>query len=101
MSGTLYLVATPLGNPRDFSPRARETLEKVDCIYCEDTRTSGRLFTYLGLQVGTLRSLHAHNESERKGEVVKRLVEGRDVAIVSDAGTPGVSDPGALVVEAA
>jgi len=101
LSGTLYVIATPLGNAQDLSPRAREILEKVDYVYCEDTRTSGRLFTYLGLQVKSLRSLHAHNEAERSGEVIRHVHEGMDIAIVSDAGTPAISDPGALVVEAA
>ena len=101
MSATLYLVATPLGNAQDLSPRAREVLERVDLIYCEDTRTSSRLFSYLGLQVSTLRSLHAHNEAERRPEILAALKEGKELAIVSDAGTPAISDPGALVVEAA
>lgn len=95
----LYLVATPIGNLGDLSPRAIETLSAVDTIYCEDTRHTGLLLHHFNIQKPT-RSLHTHNERERTEEVVAALKEGRDVAYVSDAGMPGVSDPGAMLVEA-
>ena len=95
----LYLVATPIGNLGDLSPRAIETLSAVDVIYCEDTRHTGLLLNHFNIKKPT-RSLHTHNERERTEEVVAALKDGRDVAYVSDAGMPGVSDPGAMLVEA-
>ncbi len=95
----LYLVATPIGNLGDFSPRAIEALSSVDTIYCEDTRHSAILLGHFNIKKPT-RSLHTHNERERTEEVVEALKAGRDVAYISDAGMPGVSDPGAMLVEA-
>lgn len=95
----LYLVATPIGNLGDLSARAIETLRAVDCIYCEDTRHTGLLLQHFGIQKPT-RSLHTHNERERTEEVVEALKSGREIAYVSDAGMPGVSDPGAMLVDA-
>ncbi len=95
----LYLVATPIGNLGDLSPRAVEVLSAVDVIYCEDTRHTGLLLNHFNIKKPT-RSLHTHNERERTKEVVAALRDGRDVAYVSDAGMPGVSDPGAMLVEA-
>ena len=95
----LYLVATPIGNLGDLSPRAIETLSAVDVIYCEDTRHTGLLLNHFNIKKPT-RSLHTHNERERTEEVIAALKDGRDVAYVSDAGMPGVSDPGAMLVEA-
>ena len=95
----LYLVATPIGNLGDLSPRAIEVLSAVDTIYCEDTRHTGLLLNHFNIKKPT-RSLHAHNERERTEEVVAVLKDGRDVAYVSDAGMPGVSDPGAMLVAA-
>ena len=95
----LYLVATPIGNLGDLSPRAIEVLSSVDTVYCEDTRHTGLLLNHFNIKKPT-RSLHTHNERERTGEVVAALKEGRDIAYVSDAGMPGISDPGAMLVEA-
>ncbi len=95
----LYLVATPIGNLGDLSARAIETLSAVDVIYCEDTRHTGLLLNHFNIKKPT-RSLHTHNERERTDEVIEALKSGRDVAYVSDAGMPGVSDPGAMLVAA-
>jgi 16S rRNA (cytidine1402-2'-O)-methyltransferase len=95
----LYLVATPIGNLGDMSARAVETLQAADCIYCEDTRHTGLLLQHFGIQK-PMRSLHTHNERERTEEVVSALRDGKTIAYVSDAGMPGVSDPGAMLVEA-
>lgn len=99
-SPTLYLVATPIGNKKEFSPRAIETLQKMDYIGCEDTRTSGILFHDFEIH-GTLISCHEHNENEASEKLISFLNEGKKVAYVSDAGYPGISDPGhRLVIKA-
>ncbi|MCC5794903.1 MAG: 16S rRNA (cytidine(1402)-2'-O)-methyltransferase [Chromatiales bacterium] len=98
--GTLYVVATPIGNLADLSPRARDTLAKADLVAAEDTRHTGQLLTQLGLRRPML-SLHEHNEAGRVGELVERLRAGASIALVSDAGTPLVSDPGYRLVVAA
>lgn len=96
----LYVVATPIGNLGDLSPRAREILAGVDAIAAEDTRVSGRLLVHFG--IGTPRiSLHEHNERERGRELLARLECGESVALISDAGTPLISDPGLPLVRAA
>ena len=100
IGGCLTVVATPIGNLSDISPRARETLRDADVIACEDTRRTGLLMQALGLKVPLI-SLHAHNEAARLPELVTRLEAGARVAVVSDAGMPGVSDPGARLVDAA
>ncbi len=100
--GRLVLVATPIGNLGDLSPRARQTLAEADAVYCEDTRRTRVLLSAHDIpSAGRLRSLHAHNESERVDEVLARVARGELVAVVSDAGTPGISDPGARVAAAA
>lgn len=91
--GTLYVVATPIGNLEDLSPRARLILDTVAVVACEDTRRTGQLLTRLGLKQ-SLVSLHEHNEEQRVEELLARLRGGEDIALVSDAGTPLVSDPG-------
>jgi 16S rRNA (cytidine1402-2'-O)-methyltransferase len=96
----LYLVSTPIGNLGDLSPRAREVLAGVSRILAEDTRRTRPLLNHLGLTTGLV-SLHAHNESARREEVLSWLDAGEDLALVSDAGTPLVSDPGERVVTAA
>ncbi len=97
--GRLVLVATPIGNLGDFSTRAIETLRLADWIYAEDTRHSRVLFNAHGINsAGKVRSLHAHNEAERAAEIVELLLGGANVAYVSDAGTPGISDPGERLV---
>jgi 16S rRNA (cytidine1402-2'-O)-methyltransferase len=100
MPGTLYIVATPIGNLADLSPRAVDVLRSMDEIACEDTRTSQVLLARHGVKVAT-QPLHAHNERTATATLLEALRRGRRIAIVSDAGTPGVSDPGARLVEAA
>jgi 16S rRNA (cytidine1402-2'-O)-methyltransferase len=100
-AGTLVLVATPIGNLGDLSPRAVETLARADLVCCEDTRRIRGLLTHAGLKGVRLLSLHGHNEMARVDTVLALLAEGRTVAVVSDAGTPAVSDPGARLVSAA
>jgi 16S rRNA (cytidine1402-2'-O)-methyltransferase len=99
--GMIILVGTPIGNLGDLSPRAVEAFEAADVIYCEDTRHSRKLLTHAGVTGVTLRSLHRHNEAERVGEVVQAAVGGSTVAVVSDAGMPGISDPPSRLVAAA
>jgi len=98
--GRLTVVATPIGNLSDISPRACETLRDADIIACEDTRRTGMLLQSLGLKVPLI-SLHAHNETARLPELLTRLDAGARIVVVSDAGMPGVSDPGARLVTAA
>jgi 16S rRNA (cytidine1402-2'-O)-methyltransferase len=97
MPGTLYIVATPIGNLEDMTPRAVRVLREVDVIACEDTRHTQKLFNHFVIQTKTL-SYHEHNERERADELVNVLRDGQDVAIVSDAGTPLISDPGFRLV---
>jgi 16S rRNA (cytidine1402-2'-O)-methyltransferase len=99
-AGTLFVVATPIGNLGDASPRALEALRAADVIACEDTRTTRTLLARHGIEARTL-ALHEHNERAAAARLVEALRAGRSVALVSDAGTPGVSDPGALLVEQA
>lgn len=98
VTGTLFVVPTPLGNPADLSPRAREVLGSVDRIAAEDTRNTLRLFREIGLTPPKLVSCHDHNESDRASELVGRMLAGERIALVSDAGTPLISDPGYRVV---
>ena len=91
--GTLYLVATPIGNLADFSPRAIKVLSEVDFIAAEDTRNSLRLLTHFGIS-RPLVSYHEHNKRERGEALVARLLAGESCALISDAGTPAISDPG-------
>jgi 16S rRNA (cytidine1402-2'-O)-methyltransferase len=100
VSGTLFVVATPLGNLDDLSPRALRTLRAVAAVACEDTRRTRRLLTRFGVKVATV-SCHRFNERQRLEPVLRRLRTGEDIALVSDGGTPAVSDPGALLVRAA
>ncbi len=97
MTGTLYVVATPIGNLGDMSVRAAETLKGVSLIACEDTRTTRTLLGRHGIATRTV-ALHAHNERAAAGKLIELLREGKDVALVSDAGTPALSDPGAAFV---
>jgi 16S rRNA (cytidine1402-2'-O)-methyltransferase len=99
--GQLVLVATPLGNLGDISRRALQLLADADVVYCEDTRHSSTLFSAHDIAVHhRLKSLHEHNEASLCEEVVRRVSEGQLVVLISDAGTPGISDPGARVVAA-
>lgn len=97
MSGVLYIVATPIGHLDDVSVRARVILQEVDCIACEDTRHSRRLLQHYGIETPLL-ALHQHNERGASELLLVRLLAGESVALVSDAGTPLVSDPGAILV---
>lgn len=98
--GRLYVVATPIGNLGDLSARARAVLESVGLIAAEDTRHTGSLLKHFAIRT-PLMSLHEHNEKQRASEVVLRLQQGTSVALVSDAGTPAISDPGFELVRAA
>jgi len=99
-SGTLYVVATPIGNLADSSPRSIEVLRSAQIVACEDTRTTRGLLAHHGIAARTV-ALHAHNERTAGEKLLRALHEGSNVALVSDAGTPGLSDPGALLVAAA
>ena len=100
MSGTLYIVATPIGNLEDITHRALRLLREVDLIACEDTRHTRKLLNHFGIETKTI-SYHEHNERERTEEICVLLESGKSVAIVSDAGTPLISDPGFRVVNLA
>jgi 16S rRNA (cytidine1402-2'-O)-methyltransferase len=100
MSGKLFIVATPIGNLEDLTPRARRTLAEVDLIAAEDTRHTGRLLSHIGVKTRLL-ALHDHNEEMAVSGVIAALQAGQSVALVSDAGTPLVSDPGYRLLRAA
>ena len=100
MPGTLYLVATPIGNLQDITQRALDTLRTVNLIACEDTRHTLKLLNHYRIS-NSLISYHEHNEKERAEELTDRLVSGDSIAIVSDAGTPGICDPGFRIVQRA
>ena len=96
-SGTLFVVATPIGNVEDLSPRGCRVLEQVDLIAAEDTRRTRRLLSRIGVETSTI-SYHDHNEAERCPQLLERLARGESIALVSDAGTPLISDPGYSLV---
>lgn len=98
--GKLYLVPTPIGNLSDMTDHAREVLASADIVACEDTRTSGRLMQHLGLKK-KLVSYHEFNERSRSAQLIERIRAGETVAVISDAGSPGISDPAYRVVRAA
>jgi 16S rRNA (cytidine1402-2'-O)-methyltransferase len=93
----LYIVATPIGNLEDITLRALRVLQQADLIACEDTRQTQKLLNYFGIRRPTV-SYHAHNEAERSRELLEKLQQGAKVALVSDAGMPGISDPGAVLI---
>ncbi|HAZ7574511.1 16S rRNA (cytidine(1402)-2'-O)-methyltransferase [Legionella sp. PATHC032] len=98
--GTLYVVATPIGNREDISFRALNTLKNVDLVLAEDTRHSKQLLTSLGIN-NNLTSLHAYNEANKSKEIIDQLLHGKSIALISDAGTPLISDPGFPLVKQA
>jgi len=98
--GILYVIATPIGNLGDITLRALETLNKVDFILCEDTRHSHKILKDLGKTKNAI-SYHKFNEKKRLKQIIDLLKSGKDIALISDAGTPGISDPGALLIQAA
>lgn len=100
MSGRLYIVPTPIGNLGDITLRAIEVLKQADLILAEDTRTTSFLLKHLGIEK-TLRSYHQHNEHKILEELIAQLHAGKNIALVSDAGTPGISDPGFLLLREA
>src|SRR5437899_8464106 len=100
MAGTVYVVATPLGNLEDLSPRAAATLRRVAAVAAEDTRHTKPLLAYVGSRAALL-SFHAHSDEAAQRRILHLLGSGKDVALVTDAGTPAVSDPGAVLVAAA
>ncbi len=95
--GTLYLVGTPIGNLSDLSQRAVSVLQEADLIACEDTRTSGSMLRNAGIET-RLTSYHQHNEHRKTDSLIEHLKSGMDVALISDAGMPAISDPGFLIV---
>ncbi len=98
--GTLYIIATPIGNLEDITLRALRVLGEVSTVFCEDTRVTGRLLYHHGVSV-QMQSLNARTEEKKLGLAVEMLTQGQDIAYVSDAGTPGISDPGVRLVSAA
>ncbi len=100
MNGKLYIVPTPIGNLKDITFRAIEVLKEADIILAEDTRTSGKLLKHYGIDT-QLRPYHMHNEHKTLGGLVDELKNGRQMALITDAGTPAISDPGFLLVREA
>lgn len=100
MTGTLFIVSTPIGNLGDMSARAIEVLSAADAVACEDTRRTGKLLQHFGIKARLI-SYHEHNEQHREEPLLALLSQGKSVAIVSDAGTPCISDPGYRLVRAA
>ena len=99
-AGTLYLVATPIGNLADITHRALQVLNDADLIACEDTRHTHKLLAHYNITTKTI-SYHEHNEQQRASDLIERLKQGTNIAVVSDAGTPSISDPGFRLVRAA
>ncbi len=98
--GTLYVVATPIGNLSDMTTRATDTLKSVDIIACEDTRTSGKLLNFFNITTPTI-AYHDHNADSQTDKLIEKLRQGQTIALISDAGTPLISDPGFRLVKAA
>ena len=96
--GTLFIVATPIGNLADMTLRAIETLKSVDFVLCEDTRNTQKLLNHFEISTKTL-SYHQHSDTRKVQEILQHLQEGKNLALVTDAGTPGISDPGNLLVQ--
>src|SRR6056297_841066 len=98
--GTLYIVPTPIGNLKDITLRALEILNSVELIGAEDTRNSGKLLKHFNIQTPML-SYHKFNEKKRTAQLIQKILSGCDIAIISDAGTPGISDPSAILIQKA
>ena len=98
MSGTLYLCATPIGNLGDITLRTLETLKNADCIAAEDTRRTAVLLNHFDIHV-PLTSYYEHNKAQKGKILIEQLLDGKNIALVSDAGMPGISDPGQMLVE--
>lgn len=101
IDNAIYLVPTPIGNLDDLTKRAFQILNKVDIIACEDTRNSGILFKNLKIFPKQLISYHEHNETSKSDDIIRFVKNGKSVAIISDAGSPGISDPGRIIVKKA
>lgn len=98
MAGILYLCATPIGNLKDMTPRVRETLEMADLIAAEDTRNSIKLLNHFGIQT-PMTSYHEYNKVEKAYDLINKLQAGKNIALITDAGTPAISDPGEVLVK--
>ena len=98
MTGTLYLCATPIGNLSDITPRVLETLREVDMIAAEDTRNSIKLLNHFEIRT-PMTSYHEYNKVEKAEQIVSWLTEGKNIALITDAGTPAISDPGEVLVD--
>ena len=98
MAGKLYLCATPIGNLQDMTPRVIETLRTVDIIAAEDTRNSMKLLNLFDIHT-PMTSYHEYNKAEKGRQLVAKLAAGQDIALITDAGTPGISDPGEVLVQ--
>ena len=99
MFGSLYIVSTPIGNISDISSRSEKVLCEADIVLAEDTRVAGKLLKLLNIKVKKLVSYHAHSKELKKLEILRYLIEGKDIALISDAGTPGVSDSGNELID--
>src|SRR4051794_30411668 len=100
MPGTLFVVATPIGNLEDMTARALRVLREASMIAAEDTRRTAHLLAHYAIATPTT-SLHEHNEAQKTGSLIARLERGENIALVSDAGTPTISDPGSFLIKAA
>lgn len=100
MAGTLYVVSTPIGNLSDITLRALETLKNVDIIACEDTRHTLQLLNHFDIKK-PLTSFHQHSKESKTEQIISSILDGKNIAVVTDAGTPGVSDPGEVLIRAA
>jgi 16S rRNA (cytidine1402-2'-O)-methyltransferase len=98
MSGILYIVATPIGNLKDITFRAIETLKEADLILCEDTRVTRKLLDHYDIKINTM-TYNQHSFDRKKDEILNLLLQGKNIALVTDAGTPGISDPGNELIE--
>ncbi len=98
MSGTIYIVATPIGNLDDITLRALKVLKEVSLVLCEDTRVTRKLLDHFDIKVDTL-SYHQQSNLNRKQEILNMLIQGKNIALVTDAGTPGISDPGNELID--